>query len=139
MSTDETSSRINLAGKLQCSPMYVGTHDVDSITVSSTFGPNAVELSATYVDNSPALGALFMLLFNDADGTVDYTQSVYLVLDRNTSSGFLQDNVTEGYYTVLAFDVEGDGGIPLGEHSPAAVASVDVSGEGTYMWSMNTM
>ena len=58
---------------------HAGTHDVDAIAVSTTSGPNAVQLSASYVGNSPARGALFMLLFNDEDGTVDYARSVYLV------------------------------------------------------------
>ena len=50
------------------------------------------------------------------------------------SKGFTQGNITRGHYTVLAFDVEGDGGVSLGERSPAAVASVAVSGQGMCMW-----
>ena len=101
---------------------------MDAIAVTGL--SNAVNLSASYVEGSPALGVLFILVTSGADGAVDFTRSVYLVLDREMSNGFMQGAMSGGDYTVLAFDVEGDGGVGLGLRSPAAVESVTVQGGG---------
>ena len=92
--------------------------------------PNTVTLSASYVEDSPAMGIMFALLFVDDDGGVNFTNSVYLVLDREESNQFTQGNISQGDYTVLAFDVEGNGRLELGQSSPAAVGNVTVSGQG---------
>ena len=96
--------------------------------------PNSVDLSASYVENSPALGVLFVLVLTNGVGDMDTNQPmdqpIYLVLDRESSDQFVQDNITQGDYTVLAFDVESDGTLVLGISSPAAVGSVVVHGEG---------
>ena len=104
-----------------------GTYDVDAIAVNAA--PNAVNLSASFVENSPALGVLFILLLSSDVGGVDYSKSVFLVLDRTMAMGSMQ-RVPQGSYTVLAFDVEGDGRVQLGASSPAAVESVTVQGQG---------
>ena len=96
--------------------------------------PNAVNLSASYVENSPAVGVLFVLVLTNGVGDMDTDQQmdqpIYLVLDRESSDQFVQENITQGDYTVLAFDVESDGTLVLGINSPAAVGSVVVHGEG---------
>ncbi len=92
--------------------------------------PNAVNLSASYARHSPALGVVVILLWSDTGGGVDYARSVHLVLDREMSNGFRQESISQGNYTVLAFDVEEDGGIELGLGSPAAVERVSVQGQG---------
>ena len=92
--------------------------------------PNTVTLSASYIENSPAMGVVFALLFTDDGGSVNFAKSVYLVLDRMESDQFMQGNISEGDYTVLAFDVEGNGRLEVGQSSPAAVGSVVVSGQG---------
>jgi hypothetical protein len=45
-------------------PTPAGTHDVDAISVNAA--TNAVALSASFVENSPALGVLFVLFFTVA-------------------------------------------------------------------------
>ena len=86
------------------------------------------------MENSPALGVLFVLVLTNGVGDMDTNQlmdqPIYLVLDRESSDQFVQDNITQGDYTVLAFDVESDGTLVLGINSPAAVGSVVVHGEG---------
>jgi hypothetical protein len=104
-----------------------GTHDVDAISVNAA--TNAVALSASFVENSPALGVLFILLFTRGIDGVDYSKSVFLVLDRTMAMSYMQ-NVAGGDYTVLAFDVEGDGRVKLGPGSPAAIESISVEGQG---------
>ena len=85
--------------------VYVGSYDVQSIAVDGP-APNAVTLNASYLENSPAVGVVFVLLFTDDAGSFNFTKSLYLVLDNVQSSGFIQHNVTRGEYSVLAFDVE---------------------------------
>ena len=113
-----------------------GSYDVQSIAVDSP-APNAVTLNASYLENSPAMGVVFVLLFTDDAGSVNFTKSLYLVLDRVESSNFLQNNVTQGRYDVLAFDVEEDGRL---WSSPAEQETVTVGGEGivTKQWSNMT-
>ena len=90
--------------------------------------PNAVTLNASYLENSPAMGVVFVLLFTDDAGSVNFTKSLYLVLDNVAdSSNILQSNVTQGRYNILAFDVEEDGRL---WSSPAVQETVTVSGEG---------
>jgi hypothetical protein len=108
-------------------PTPAGTHDVDAISVNAA--TNAVALSASFVENSPALGVLFILLFTSGIDGVDYFKSVFQVLDRTMAMGHMQ-NVSGGDYTVLAFDVEGDGRVKLGPSSPAAIESISVEGQG---------
>ena len=106
-----------------------GTYDVQSIGVDSP-APNTVTLSAAYIENSPAMGVVFALLFTDDTGSVNFTKSVYLVLNRIESEGLTQGNLSRGDYTVLAFDVEGNGRLEVGQSFPAAEGRVSVSGEG---------
>ena len=106
--------------------LSAGTYDVQSIAVDSP-APNAVTLNASYLENSPAMGVVFVLLFTDNAGRVNFTKSLYLVLDRAESSNFLQNNFTRGSYDVMAFDVEEDGRL---WSSPAVQETITVSGEG---------
>ena len=140
----DSSSEITLSKSL--TPMatffypfvYVaGSYDVQSIAVDSP-APNAVTLNASYLENSPAMGVVFVLLFTDDAGSVNFTKSLYLVLDRVESSNFLQNNVTQGRYDVLAFDVEEDGRL---WSSSAEQETVTVGGEGivTKQWSNMTI
>ena len=106
--------------------VYVGSYDVQSIAVDSP-APNAVTLNANYLENSPAVGVVFVLLFTDDVGSVNFTKSLYLVLDNVQSSRFIQHNVTRGEYSVVAFDVESNG---RPWNSPATEDRVIVTGEG---------
>ena len=104
----------------------VGSYDVQSIAVDSS-APNAVTLNASYLENSLAMGVVFVLLFTDDAGSVNFTKSLYLVLDNVESSGFIQHNVTRGEYSVVAFDVESNGRV---WNSSAAQDRVIITGEG---------
>ena len=106
--------------------IVLGTYDIDAIAVSSPQA-NTISLSASYVENSLALGVLFVLILANGVGG---NQPIYLVLGRERSNQIMQGSITRGSYTVLAFDVEGDGSLALGSSSPAAVGFVMVHGEG---------
>ena len=107
----------------------LGTHDVQSIGVSSA-APNTVSLSASFSEISAAEGVMFVLLFTEESGSVSFTDSVYLVLERAQSNQFMQDDITQGQYTVLAFDVEGNGKLESRQSSAAVEESIRVSGQG---------
>ena len=66
----------------------LGTHDVQSIGVSSA-APNTVSLSASFSEISAAEGVMFVLLFTEESGSVSFTDSVYLVLERAQSNQFM--------------------------------------------------
>ena len=106
--------------------VYVGSYDVQSIAVDSS-APNSVTLNASYLENSPAVGVVFVLLFTDDADSVNFTKSLYLVLDNVQSSVFIQHSVTRGEYSVVAFDVESNG---RPWNSSAAQDRVIITGEG---------
>ena len=112
---------------LQKSPQVRAIAILKLNEVPDSPAPNAVTLNASYLENSPAMGVVFVLLFTDDAGSVNFTKSLYLVLDRAESSTFLQNNVTQGRYDVLAFDVEEDGRL---WSSPAVQETVTVGSEG---------
>ena len=89
--------------------------------------PNAVTLSVSYLENSPAMGVVFVLLFTDDAGTVNFTKSLYLVLDKVQSSAFIKHDISQGEYSVVAFDVESNG---RPWSSPAVQDRVIITGEG---------
>lgn len=123
-------SKSNMTNFTHSNTHYSGTHDVNHIVAVSE-EPNSVNLSACLVEGSPALGVLFMLLVDsNVTENVNYTGPVFLVLNRTMAGGFWQTNITQGHYTVLAFDVERNGEVKLGTSSPAAVERVTVVGQG---------
>ena len=92
---------------------------------------NTAVLNTTYINNSPAVvGVVFALLFTDNPGSVVFTKSAYLVLDRVGSNNFTLGNISRGHYVVLAFEVGGNGRLRVGRTSPAAVGGVIVYGQG---------
>ena len=59
-------------------------------------------------------------MFIDANGDVDFTRSVLLALDRNTSLHHtLPFNVHPGQYRVFVYDIESDGTLYNGVGYPA--------------------
>ena len=91
---------------------------------------NIVTLQATYVENSPAVGVVFALLYNDRGGSVSFINSVYLVLDRVGPDSSVRGNLSQGHYAVVAFEVQRNGRLQIGRTLPASVASVIVYGKG---------
>ena len=84
-------------------------------------------MSASYIEDSPATGIVFALLFVEDFVGVNFTNSVYLVLDREQSNQFMQDSISQGDYIVQGFDVEGNGRL---ERTPAAEVKIAVTGNG---------
>ena len=102
------------------------------IITATNPAPNTVTLSANYlhIESSTAVGALFVLLLVDDTGNISFSKSVYLALDRMESVQFMQSNISQGNYTVLAFRLEQNGRFMLGQVLPATIESVIVSGQG---------
>ena len=109
---------------------FAGTYDVQDIVVNSSI-PNAVSFLVDYALNSNARGVLFVMLFIVGE-KVNFDLSVYLTIDCDISMPSLT-NITRGTYRALAYDIEIDGLLQLGNISPADYQMVDVNGTGKYI------
>lgn len=110
--------------------MHAGTYDVNGITVENSSQPNTMELGASFVQDSPSQGVLFVLLWTEDGGGVDYSRSMFLAVRKSMADEHVRGNITRGHYTVLAFDIEEDGRVESGQNSPAAMKNVSIYGEG---------
>ena len=83
-----------------------------------------------YSEHSDARGALFDFVFIDDNGDVDFTRSVLLALDRNTSIHHtLPFNLYPGQYRVFVYDIESDGTVSNGVGYPAVTNELRTSKE----------
>ena len=106
---------------LQCHYCIVSidTHDILNATTTET-DDDAIVITTLYSEHSDARGALFDFVFIDDNGDVDFTRSVLLALDRNTSLHHtLPFNLYPGQYRVFAYDIESDGTLSNGVGYPA--------------------
>ena len=101
---------------------------------------NEVEVTAFYSEHSDARGALFDFVFIDDNGDVDFTRSVLLALDRNTSLHHtLPFNLYPGQYRVFVYDIESDGTLSNGVGYPAITDQLITSGSGPGIIIMHTL
>ena len=97
----------------------IGTHDILNATTTET-GDDEIVITTLYSEHSDARGALFDFVFIDDNGDVDFTRSVFLALDRNTSLHYtLPFNLYPGQYRVFVYDIESDGTLSNGVGYPA--------------------
>lgn len=83
--------------------VFLGTHDIQRVQIDDQNGLITFE----YAGNSKARGAFCILLFLGDDGTVNFNRSVYVVVQRNSTTRL---QIARGARTVLAvFDVEYNG------------------------------
>ena len=98
---------------------FIGTHDILNATTTET-DDNEIVITTLYSEHSDARGALFEFVFIDDNGDVDFTSSVLLALDRNTSLHYtLPFNLYSGQYRVFVYDIESDGTLSNGVGYPA--------------------
>ena len=111
----------------------IGTHDILNATTTETEG-HAIVITTLYSEHSDARGALFDFVFIDDNGDVDFTRSVLLELDRNTSLHHtLSFNLYPGQYRVFVYDIESDGKLSNGVGYPAVTNDYNISnGVDTY-------
>ena len=97
---------------------------------TTTTGNDAIVITTLYSEHSGARGALFDFVFIDDNGDVDFTRSVLLALDRNTSLHHtLPFNVYPGQYRVFVYDIESDGTLSNGVGYPAVTNEFNTSKE----------
>ena len=97
----------------------IGTHDILNATTTETEG-HAIVITTLYSEHSDARGALFDFVFIDDNGDVDFTRSVLLALDRNSSLHYtLPFNLYPGQYRLFVYDIESDGTLSNGVGYPA--------------------
>ena len=107
----------------------IGTHDILNVTTTET-DDDAIVITTLYSEHSDARGALFDFVFIDDNGDVDFTRSVFLALDRNTSLHHtLPFNLYPGQYRVFVYDIESDGTLSNGVGYPAVTSELRTSKE----------
>ena len=108
--------------------LSLGTHDILNATTTET-DDVAIVITTLYSVDSNARGALFDFVFIDDNGDVDFSKSVLLALDRNTSLHHtLPFNLYPGQYRVFVYDIESDGTLSNGVDYPAVTGKVFTSG-----------
>ena len=101
--------------------VFIGTHDILNATTTET-DDDAIVITTLYSEHSDARGALFDFVFIDGNGDVNFTRSVLLALDRNTSLHHtLPFNLYPGQYRVYVYDIESDGTLSNGVGYPAVI------------------
>ena len=105
----------------------IGTHDILNATTTET-DDDAIVITTLYSEYSDARGALFDFVFIDDNGDVNFTRSVLLALDRNTSLHHtLPFNLYPGQYRVFVYDIESDGTLSNGVGYPAVMNELTLS------------
>ena len=104
---------------------YIGTHAIEAVTLFEN-GAHGISFMVTY-DCGTVLGALFSFVFITDSGTIDFTRSQLLPVDRNSS--VLPIQLAPGQYQVHVYDIEQDGTLINSVNYPAVskefVASVE--------------
>ena len=89
----------------------------------------SVRAAVTYEpDCNDALGALFSFAFITDSGTIDFTRTTLLPLDRNSSA--LSLYLSPGQYRVHVYDIEQEGILNNGPNYPAAVQELELPHNG---------
>ena len=97
----------------------IGTHDIKSIKSMSING----SIITQYFNYSSAVGAFITLMFTDGDndGSINFTRSVYLSLDKKVSQNYMLPNLYPGKYLVYVYDIERSGKLNGGVNYPASM------------------
>ena len=66
--------------------ILAGTHDIVAVTVLTE--NNTTTITIQYFEQSNASGALYVLVFVTDDGVIDFTRSVLLALNKETSRDY---------------------------------------------------
>lgn len=98
--------------------VIAGTHDIQGLQMMSAMD---LELAVVYSEHSCAAGALFVFVFLNENGNVDFTQSAFLVLNRSTLLHYSPPHA--GDYLVFVYDIEQDGTLQDGVGYPAVTTN----------------
>ena len=115
-------------------PIYVfftGTHDV----MDATFDVTSHTIETEYFEYSTAMGALYIIIFVNEDRLIDFTRSLYLPLDRNSSHNYTLPNISSGQYQVLVYDIDSNVTLYDSVSYPAYIDTISIDygqGKGGY-------
>ena len=110
---------------------YAGTYDI--IGSSASPDSSGVDISAIFVENSTATGALFNFIFiNENNRSVDFSKSYCLALNKSSVSRGLEFPLYlyPGQYMVYTYDIENDKRLPNGTSYEANSNNISVIGGG---------
>lgn len=109
-------------------PCYAATHDIIEVMATATQS-NDIQIKTVYTEQSDAMGALFSFVFISDIGTVDFTKSILLALDKNSSHDYtLPFNLFAGQYRLFVYDTEIDGTVSNGVGYPAVTDELRITG-----------
>ena len=104
--------------------ILTGTHDIRDVTVDNT----SHLLTTEYFEYSIATGALVIIIFINEDGSVNFSRSSYLSIDRNASLNYTLLIDAPGLCDVFVKDIEGDGRLHNGVGYPASRDQFTIAG-----------
>ena len=88
----------------------------------------AIELSASYAEDSSASGVLFCLVFVTEDGDTDISRTAFLTVDRTTPPGHaLPFDLHPGRYKTYSYDIGSLGVLSSGVAFPAITSALTVT------------
>ena len=101
-----------------------GTHDIRDVTVDNTSRLLTIE----YFEYSTAKGALVIIICINEDGSVNFTRSSYLSIDRNASLNYTLLIDAPGLCDVYVKDIEENGRLHNGVGYPASRDQFTITG-----------
>ena len=87
---------------------YIGTTDIQVLMVDVCPQGNCMSVSIEYVEGTLSPGALVSVI-RIIDGVLDFVNMRLVAIPRSMSENFTINNVTSGWYRVIAFDLESNG------------------------------
>ena len=86
--------------------MHTGTHDIVAVGIEGSY---AQTLHVQYLENTHARGSLVLLMLNNSK-EVDFSLSLYLALDRESSRDYtLSSPLSSAWYIISVYDIEENG------------------------------
>ena len=86
--------------------MHTGTHDIVAVSIEDS---HAQTLHVQYLENTRARGSLVLLMLNNSK-EVDFSRSLYLALDRESSRDYtLSSPLSSAWYIFSVYDIEENG------------------------------
>ena len=77
--------------------------------MNATFDVTSHTITTEYFEYSTAMGALYIFIFINDDGSIDFKKSIYLSLDRSSSHNYTLPDISPGQYQMFVYDIDSGG------------------------------
>ena len=118
--------------------IVTGTHDV----MKATFDVTSHAITTEYFEYSTAMGALYIFIFINEDGSIDFKNSIYIPLDRSSSHNYTLPDISPGQYQMSVYDIDSDATLHESVNYPAntdkfTIISDDLQGKHIFFFSIH--